>query len=254
MLAEGVFQCQHTSDPSGQIYTPNIPDSFFNHENAANYRATNNEDTLDKEFTYIYTIPAESAERDCRGIAIAMEYCYTTSINSKRLRINVFNFLVLTQDGQQFTINNRLRIRSTPRSTICTTVKTQMQHSHGINAELVCCDRTNIGTSRRFEVTESPVTIGVLGRTAAQVLTVPIESGDDIHQVRLSNSGIIGLTFTATSSDLRALPMLKLLLDLDLVSTSEPTMAETALPVSESTTLNSSITSFADDLATNGES
>lgn len=135
------FQCQPTSDRSGQVYTPNIPESYFDNRNAAYFRATRKGDILNEELTYIYTIPIES---DCGGLLTNLEYCYKTSISNKDERINTFNFLVLTQDRQQFRIRDRFRIRSTPLQSTCTTILRVFQHS----VELACCDRVNITHSR----------------------------------------------------------------------------------------------------------
>ena len=166
-----------------------------------------------------------------------LEYCYKTNISNKGLRINVFNFLVLDQDEQQFTIRDRFRIRSIPRTSMCTTVSTfVMFDPHPQDVELVCCDRFTITRSRQFEITQSPVIVGVLGRTGAQLLSVPIQrSGHtEMYRLRLMNSGTIGSTFTATSSDLQTLPMLRLSLDPSLVTTAEPTTDQPTEAVSTS--------------------
>lgn len=199
--------------------------------------ATNQENVLDEDSTYIYTIPAESAERDCGGIATALEYCYKTNISSKGLRINVFNFLVLSQDGQQFTIRDRFRVRSTPETSMCTSISTfVMFEEHPQDVALVCCDRFTISRSRQFEVTQSPVTIGVLGRTKAQLLAIPLQTGDrsEMYRLTLMNSGNIGFSFMATSSDLWTLPMLRISLDPSLVTTANPTTASPTEPESTS--------------------
>ena len=69
-----LFQCQHSTFQDGQVFTPNIPDLYFNHTYAADM-----EDLLMRPrngLTYFFTIPPESAERNCSGTVVAIQYCY----------------------------------------------------------------------------------------------------------------------------------------------------------------------------------
>ena len=76
-LISSLFQCQPSSDESGQVYTPNIPDFYFNDENTADFRTGDEENliTLRNRLTYIFT---KSSERNCTGNVVAIQYCYET--------------------------------------------------------------------------------------------------------------------------------------------------------------------------------
>ena len=69
-----------STDQSGLMYTPNIPDFYFSDVNAANFRSSGgaNLTTSRNGVTYIFTIPAESSERNCTGNVVAIQYCYET--------------------------------------------------------------------------------------------------------------------------------------------------------------------------------
>ena len=68
-----MFQCQFSSQPSGFLYTPNIPDSYFNDEN---YIMTNEVAGLINGIIYIFTLPSESVQRNCSGRVESIQYCY----------------------------------------------------------------------------------------------------------------------------------------------------------------------------------
>ncbi len=92
--------------------------------------------------TYIYPIP--SAEVKCSGTVSALEYCYTrTSDSSTQL---VFTLLILMQNNHEFTITDKIDVRSTPGSSICT-------FNH--------CDIAVLNMSNQFPLPRSNFTFGL---------------------------------------------------------------------------------------------
>ena len=107
------------------MFTPNIPDFYFDHENAGNFRTANPEanlTTLSPYITYIFTIPAVSAERDCSGAVMAMQFCYEYGGNDENLGtvISEFEFLSLTRNGLDFTVIDSFTVQTTVSERVCT--------------------------------------------------------------------------------------------------------------------------------------
>jgi hypothetical protein len=132
------WQCQQTQ--SGQVYTPNIPDFYFNHTNAADFW-TGNEANLttrrgERGTAFIFSIPPKSSNRNCSGNVTALEYCYQTrrGLNES---FSIFALLSLSKNGSQFTINNRFVIRTTTGGNVCTNIPTNDPEV----VERICCDR-----------------------------------------------------------------------------------------------------------------
>ncbi len=144
-----LFQCQSSSDQSGLVYTPNIPDEYFNHTNAADFRTkmpresrllrgsmVNVSGIISERATHIFTIPSESASRNCNGSLVSIQYCYQardTDINVERTIFNLSSLISLNQPGL-FEVKNITTIRNTPQNSTCTDPPG--------NIEQICCDTT----------------------------------------------------------------------------------------------------------------
>ena len=144
-----MFQCQPTTDQSGHVFTPNIPDSYFNHTNAAAFRigAKANLTTVtgNNKTTFIYTTPPESA---CSGTVTAIQYCYHTKINNER---NFLRFLSLSRDGFDFTVSEKSAGRA---NGACSDYP-------GSDGQRVCCGKKNLATNKQFRI-PSNYTFGVI--------------------------------------------------------------------------------------------
>ena len=149
------FQCQSSSNQKGLVYTPNIPDFYFNHVNAADFRSgdgSNLTDT-DRDTTYFFTVPAESASRNCSGDVVSIQYCYQVR-NRSRDRVtnsSVFKLLAVDRNGLQFTIINSTTIQTTPQGIICTNPQ-----AGGIT---ICCDITPLSG---LHIPASEYTFGIV--------------------------------------------------------------------------------------------
>ena len=154
--ASSLFQCQPSSDVSGQVYTPNIPDFYFNDENAADFRSGDEENliTLRNRLTYIFTIPAESSERNCTGNVVAIQYCYETRNNRiGSNEINVFNFLHMNRSGLAFTITGSFTERTSPQESFCTDPEGGIQQ--------ICCDTATLDMMDQFLLPTTNYTFAV---------------------------------------------------------------------------------------------
>jgi hypothetical protein len=166
------FQCQPTSDQSGDVYTPNIPDFYFNDMNAADFRAINLTTASGRD-TYIFTLPAQSAERSCTGNVVAIQYCYQARASDINIRSDVFNFLHMTRNGLAFTVTGSFRERTTPRESFCTDPSGSIQR--------ICCETTNLSVSNQFQIPSTTYTFAVMN----------------------ININILPLTFVASTTDYR---------------------------------------------------
>ena len=198
-----LFQCQPTSDDSGLVYTPNIPDFNFDDMNAANSRSgvTHGANLIGitRGVTYIFTIPSESSLRNCSGSVVSLQYCYQARYEDIGRRTDVFRFLSLVQNGLQFTINSSIIIQSTPWSNICSNPPGTI--------EQICCDSTPLSCSEQFQITSSSFAYGVVtGNKNVQPLAFAISATKyrvEQFQVSLGDSvQTPGTIFTLSGSSL----------------------------------------------------
>ena len=108
-----LFQCQHSTrtHQDGQVFIPNIPDSQFD---PARFSSVGN------GVTYFFTIPPESAERNCSGTVAAIQFCYSFNRNQMNIEQDVFSFHSVTRDGLVFTVTGSFTVRTTPLDGECT--------------------------------------------------------------------------------------------------------------------------------------
>ena len=152
------FLCQpSTSQGSGQqqVYTPNIPDFYFDPETAVAFGTSpefNLTTTIFNTFnTFVYTLPPESALRNCTGTVTAIEYCYLAS-QLDTSSMEIFELHILTRDGSLFQIERSISIWSTPTSSIC--------HPASL-FDMVCCDTTTLNGGGTFHLPPSNFSFGV---------------------------------------------------------------------------------------------
>ena len=139
-----LFQCQSSSNQNGLVYTPNIPDFYFNDVNAADFRTGSGANLTTSMFgtIYIFTIPPESPLRNCSGTVVSLQYCYQARDRDIGMTRDVFDFLSLVQDGMQFTVKSSVTIRTIPQNNIC-------------------CDNTSLSLSDQFQLPSSSFAFSV---------------------------------------------------------------------------------------------
>jgi hypothetical protein len=104
--------------------------------------------------TYIFTIPAQSAERNCTGNVVAIQYCYQareSDIDSNR---DVFNFLHMTRNGFTFTVTGSFTERTISQESFC--------HNPPGPIQRVCCKTTTPGVSDQFQIPSTNYTFAVM--------------------------------------------------------------------------------------------
>ena len=150
-----LFQCQPTTDQSGQVFTPNIPDFYFNHVNALELTQQGNLATLSEErgTIFIFTTPPEPT---CSGTVLAFEFCYLDF--GIRNNQEVFRFVSLRRDGLQFTVIDFdfVRIR-TSEEAICSVLVE--------DEEYICCNTYTLPDDEQFQIPSLNYTFGVVIRS-----------------------------------------------------------------------------------------
>ena len=149
-----MFQCQPTTDQSGRVFTPNIPDLYFNHTNAAAFWTGDGANlttvTEISRTSFIYTTPPESA---CSGIVTAIQYCYHAKININTTpKLSFLRFLSLSRDGFDFTVSEK---RTGEANGACSDYP-------GSDGQRVCCGKKNLATNNRQFRIPSNYTFGVI--------------------------------------------------------------------------------------------
>ena len=192
-----MFECQPTSSSDLQVFTPNIPDLYFDHTNAAAFRtgAGANLTTVigNHRTTFIYTTPPESV---CSGTVTAIQYCYHTTINNPRR--DILRFLSLSRDGFDFKVMNVQTGRAVPQDD-CSILATRR----------ICCTTATFSanTMNQFRIS-SNYTFGAMLLHNDKVRPLAFSGTADVkykfpHFVtRLSiNNPSTGFTFTLNNQN-----------------------------------------------------
>ena len=194
-----MYECQPTSS-SDQVFTPNIPDLYFDHTDAAAFRTGDGANLTTVtgpggRTTLIYTTPPESV---CSGTVTAIQYCYHTTINSPR---NFLRFLSFSRNGLVITVKSARNIvgRAIPQDNVCSDYP-------GSNGHRICCDTTNLAVNSQFQI-PSNFTFGVILLNNNDVRPLAFSGTTDMkyqfpHFVtRLPSNPPTGSTFTLNEGD-----------------------------------------------------
>ena len=157
--SESLYQCIHSRKQTGQVYTPNIPDFYFNDMNAANFRTGRkaNLTAARNGTTYIFPIPSKSPLYNCSGTVVSLQYCYQARDRDIGMNQRVFNFLSLVKNGLDFTVSKKIRIRTSPQNSTCTQWGRNQQ-------QIICCDSTSLQPTDRFKIPPTNYSFGVVVR------------------------------------------------------------------------------------------
>ena len=210
LVSPAIFQCQSSESSGQQVFTPRIPDHYFNQTTAASMLGKSLTLTVNRR-AYIYTIPPESAQRDCSGTVTAVEYCYKAARGQLQQTKDVFYILSLTpsvnqrNNKTQFTVvNRRITITSTASSNICAVNQDRQ-------SEFVCCENKSL----EYEIPSSNFTFGIVARNnfrllistnttteyidqttfAKNTLTANTQEGNRFESDRLTNMPLLLLRF-----------------------------------------------------------
>ncbi len=92
-----LLRSKWTSPHPQQVYTPNIPDEYFNDTNAVDFRTGDEANLTNTEngARYFFTVPAESTSRNCSGDVVSIQYCYQARDSDRDTNSIVFNLLAV---------------------------------------------------------------------------------------------------------------------------------------------------------------
>ena len=187
-----LFQCQHSTHQDGQVFTPNIPDLYFDHTNADDFARPGKDSLLTRPSngtTYFFIIPPESAERNCSGTVVAIQYCYRVHRNRINSAQDVFSFHSVTRDGFVFTVNSSFTVRTTPhQESECTNI---------MGMHYFCCDTTTLSADNQLSISSESYTFGV---TIIDNQVTPYAFTDDTEFVVEQFQVAIGTTIPAGTS------------------------------------------------------
>ena len=149
-------------------------------------------------FTYIFTIPSKSIQRNCSGRVMSIQYCYQAKNSDIGQTRNVFTFLSLIQEGVQFTVNSSVTIQTTPEDSICSDPR-----AGGI--QQICCDTTFLSAIDQFQISSS--TYNTFGVVIINNNVKPLVFASTVTEYRveqyqsaLGSSFSIGTIYTFTNS------------------------------------------------------
>ena len=199
MQPVSLLKCQPTSEDSEEVFLPNIPDEIFDHENISDLRTKEGIELIPTEdVTFVFNLPPVPTERNCSGTVIAIEFCYQIRSIDITDRINVFNFLTLSRNGQQYTVTDRLRVRTTPSQSICVN-----STAPGSEDLVICCDRESEGPRREFPISPSEYSFAILVRNGKLLTFANSASEYNLEHFRipLRGSGNPNSTFTVSEMD-----------------------------------------------------
>ena len=138
MISYTDFGKTQTVDPTchhqdGQVFTPNIPDYYFDHQNAAAFRTGSGVNMTDELARRYFITPSY-----CGGAVEAIQYCYQTE-SRRTNEITGLTFALLNRNGLTFTVEQYDEVQISPCSEACTSFEDF----------LVCCNTTVFERNRR---------------------------------------------------------------------------------------------------------
>ena len=139
--------------------------------------------------TYIYPVP--STQVNCSGTVSAVEYCYGGNSGQLGTELLAFTLLTLEQNGLNFRITDRIEVRTTPRSQICTGIITQY-----------CCDTTSLNMADHFPLPAPNFAFGI-AIPPSSVSLLGFRSSLQVAHYQVSQTVIpnVGSTFSVSNQD-----------------------------------------------------
>ena len=181
LVSPAIFQCQSSGSSGQQVFTPRIPDHYFNQTTAASMIGKSLNSAVDRR-AYIYTISPESARRDCSGTVTAVEYCYKATGRNMQQTRDVFYILSLTpsvnqtNNRTQFTVNSRININSTASDNICAV-------NQDSQSQFFCCENKSL----EYQIPSSNFTFGIVTRDFRLLISTNTTT-EYIHQTTFAKN------------------------------------------------------------------
>ena len=156
ILSSGVesqqLQCSALDAANNLYYFPSLRGPLEgNDERVAGAAFLNTYESSVGGATYIYSVPLTQV--NCSGTVSAVEYCYRGSDGQLGTELLAFTLLTLEQNGLNFRVTDRIEIRTTPHSQICTGSISNIQY---------CCDITSLNMADHFILPVSNFSFGII--------------------------------------------------------------------------------------------
>lgn len=202
-----LLQCQSYPGDGDveQVHIPNIPEQNFNHEIISDLKTAEGASLVatGEDLTLIFTYPPVLRGRSCSGRILTINFCYQIPAREADELTNVFNFLLLARNDLEFRVVDRLRVRSTPTSAICTN-STSMLNASASEDTLICCDRERVENRREYLIGLSSFTFAFMNRNEARMLAfdgTETEYNLEQFQTALPGSGPPNSTFSVSEAN-----------------------------------------------------
>lgn len=109
-----------------------------------------------QSFAYIFATPVQSAQPNCNGRVVAIQYCYNTTQEKLGSMQTIFNFIAFSSAGgtSYRQHSNDIPIQTIPVASNCTS---------GSNAqERICCDVSSLSSNDQFNIPSAALAIDVV--------------------------------------------------------------------------------------------
>ena len=144
-----LFQCRSSGQ---EIYTPDIPDSYFNLTSLRAYIENNTVRATPKRASYVFTIPAP---HDCGGTVKSVQFCYQQGMMGRRMRGDQGSRVIFTLS----------QVSNTGEMTNCIDIeRNNSMCSTDDSRPRVCCQISQL------QISTSNHTFGVMSRSELQLL------------------------------------------------------------------------------------
>ena len=213
-----MFQCQPTTDKSGHVFTPNIPDFYFNHANARVLTQKGSLTSLSggRGTIFVFATPPEPT---CSGgTVLAIEFCYLAFHSEIGRRREFFRFASLTGSGFDFTVIDfdPFQIETNAEAAICSVLveddDEESDDDDNNNRQYICCETQTLDADVQFQIPSSDYTFGLVTRRGENEIRPLTFSGENTEfqfpQFRgrpadNDNPDRIGDTFTFTANNIQ---------------------------------------------------
>ena len=151
------------------MITPSIPDFYFDHRVAVDFRTGNDANLTGtgKYVSFLFTMPFE-----CNGTVTAIQSCYQIK-NGSYDSVQYLKFQVFTRNGSFYNATETFNITAKPSISKCNRTNNRNQPN-----QIVCCETTSLETKHSFSI--SSLTSFTYGITLLSV--------DNVRLLRISKT------------------------------------------------------------------
>ena len=164
ILSSGVdsqqLQCSALDAANNLYYFPSLRGPLEGNDGiVAGYASSNTYIPSSPGVSFIYSVPLTQV--NCSGTVLAVEYCYRGSNGQLGNELLAFTLLTLEQNSLNFRVTDRIEMRTTPRSQICTGDRFIFPNYQ------YCCDTTSLNMADHFILPASNFAFGIAISTSS---------------------------------------------------------------------------------------